>query len=113
MFGFLLVVYVILLITCSETTILLCYFHLCAEVCTIITFLSLKVLILGICVLSCNGRYSCAKESTYNLYTQETLTEMEREGGSQASASLCEGNASNKLLFFSRIRITTGGGVLS
>lgn len=31
MFGFLFVVYVILLITCSETTILLCYFHLCAE----------------------------------------------------------------------------------
>uniref|UniRef100_A0A7M5UXH4 Transmembrane 9 superfamily member n=2 Tax=Clytia hemisphaerica TaxID=252671 RepID=A0A7M5UXH4_9CNID len=31
MFGFLFVVYIILLITCSETTILLCYFHLCAE----------------------------------------------------------------------------------
>lgn len=31
MFGFLFLVYIILLITCSETTILLCYFHLCAE----------------------------------------------------------------------------------
>ena len=31
MFGFLTVVYLILLLTCSETTILLCYFHLCAE----------------------------------------------------------------------------------
>lgn len=32
MFGFLFLVFVILIITCSETTILLCYFHLCAEV---------------------------------------------------------------------------------
>ena len=32
MFGFLFVVFIILVITCSETTILLCYFHLCAEV---------------------------------------------------------------------------------
>lgn len=31
MFGFLFLVFCILLITCSETTILLCYFHLCAE----------------------------------------------------------------------------------
>jgi len=31
MFGFLFLVFVILCITCSETTILLCYFHLCAE----------------------------------------------------------------------------------
>ncbi|KAH3809749.1 transmembrane 9 superfamily member 2-like [Dreissena polymorpha] len=31
MFGFLFLVFVILLITCSEATILLCYFHLCAE----------------------------------------------------------------------------------
>ncbi|XP_065644193.1 transmembrane 9 superfamily member 2 isoform X2 [Hydra vulgaris] len=31
MFGFLFLVYIILLITCSETTVLLCYFHLCAE----------------------------------------------------------------------------------
>ncbi|XP_065226511.1 transmembrane 9 superfamily member 2 [Planococcus citri] len=31
MFGFLFLVFVILIITCSETTILLCYFHLCAE----------------------------------------------------------------------------------
>ena len=31
MFGFLSIVYLILLITCSETTILLCYFHLCTE----------------------------------------------------------------------------------
>jgi transmembrane 9 superfamily protein 2/4 len=31
MFGFLSVVYLILIITCSETTILLCYFHLCTE----------------------------------------------------------------------------------
>merc|ERR1712200_184532 len=29
--GFLFLVFVILIITCSETTILLCYFHLCAE----------------------------------------------------------------------------------
>jgi transmembrane 9 superfamily member 2/4 len=40
MFGFLFLVFVILVITCSETTILLCYFHLCAEVITLqlITF---------------------------------------------------------------------------
>lgn len=31
MFGFLFLVFVILVITCSEATILLCYFHLCAE----------------------------------------------------------------------------------
>lgn len=31
MFGFLFLVFVILIITCSEATILLCYFHLCAE----------------------------------------------------------------------------------
>jgi len=31
MYGFLFLVFVILVITCSETTILLCYFHLCAE----------------------------------------------------------------------------------
>ena len=30
-YGFLFLVFVILVITCSETTILLCYFHLCAE----------------------------------------------------------------------------------
>ncbi|CAF4390910.1 unnamed protein product, partial [Rotaria sordida] len=30
-FGFLLVVYIILIITCSEITISLCYFHLCTE----------------------------------------------------------------------------------
>ncbi|PAA89042.1 hypothetical protein BOX15_Mlig008823g1 [Macrostomum lignano] len=31
MFGFLFLVFLILLVTCSEATILLCYFHLCAE----------------------------------------------------------------------------------
>uniref|UniRef100_UPI00358ED3DD transmembrane 9 superfamily member 2-like n=1 Tax=Myxine glutinosa TaxID=7769 RepID=UPI00358ED3DD len=31
MFGFLFLVFTILVVTCSETTILLCYFHLCAE----------------------------------------------------------------------------------
>lgn len=31
MFGFLFLVFLILIITCSETTVLLCYFHLCAE----------------------------------------------------------------------------------
>lgn len=31
MFGFLFLVFIILIITCAETTILLCYFHLCAE----------------------------------------------------------------------------------
>uniref|UniRef100_A0A2K6F875 Transmembrane 9 superfamily member n=1 Tax=Propithecus coquereli TaxID=379532 RepID=A0A2K6F875_PROCO len=31
MFGFLFMVFIILVITCSEATILLCYFHLCAE----------------------------------------------------------------------------------
>ena len=31
MFGFLFLVFIILVITCSETIILLCYFHLCAE----------------------------------------------------------------------------------
>lgn len=31
MFGFLFLVFTILTITCSETTVLLCYFHLCAE----------------------------------------------------------------------------------
>ena len=33
MFGFLFFVAIILVITCSEATVLLCYFHLCAEVC--------------------------------------------------------------------------------
>lgn len=32
MFGFLFLVFIILVITCSETTVLLCYFHLCSEV---------------------------------------------------------------------------------
>lgn len=31
MFGFLFLVFIILIITCSEATVLLCYFHLCAE----------------------------------------------------------------------------------
>lgn len=31
MFGFLFLVFIILVITCAETTVLLCYFHLCAE----------------------------------------------------------------------------------
>ncbi|VEN51337.1 unnamed protein product [Callosobruchus maculatus] len=31
MFGLLFLVFIILVITCAETTILLCYFHLCAE----------------------------------------------------------------------------------
>ena len=31
MFGFLFLVYLIVLLTCSETAILLCYFHLCSE----------------------------------------------------------------------------------
>ncbi|KAJ8310871.1 LOW QUALITY PROTEIN: hypothetical protein KUTeg_012736 [Tegillarca granosa] len=31
MFGFLMLVFAILIITCAEATILLCYFHLCAE----------------------------------------------------------------------------------
>jgi len=31
MFGFLILVFIILIITCSEATVLLCYFHLCAE----------------------------------------------------------------------------------
>jgi transmembrane 9 superfamily protein 2/4 len=31
MFGFLFLVFLILIVTCSEATILLCYFHLCAE----------------------------------------------------------------------------------
>ncbi|KAK3855079.1 hypothetical protein Pcinc_038495 [Petrolisthes cinctipes] len=31
MFGFLFLVFLILVVTCSETTVLLCYFHLCAE----------------------------------------------------------------------------------
>lgn len=31
MFGFLFLVFMILVVTCSEATILLCYFHLCAE----------------------------------------------------------------------------------
>lgn len=32
LFGFAALVFIILTITCSEVTILLCYFHLCAEV---------------------------------------------------------------------------------
>ncbi|XP_078077673.1 transmembrane 9 superfamily member 2 isoform X2 [Mustelus asterias] len=31
MFGFLFLVFIILVLTCSEATVLLCYFHLCAE----------------------------------------------------------------------------------
>ncbi|KAH8010081.1 hypothetical protein HPB51_024756 [Rhipicephalus microplus] len=38
MFGFLFLVFIILIITCSETTILLCYFHLCSEARIIIFF---------------------------------------------------------------------------
>ena len=38
MYGFLFLVFVILIITCSETTILLCYFHLCAEVSNLLIF---------------------------------------------------------------------------
>ena len=30
-FGFLFLVFAILILTCSEVTILMCYFHLCAE----------------------------------------------------------------------------------
>ena len=36
MFGFLFLVFLILIVTCSEATILLCYFHLCAEVSVVI-----------------------------------------------------------------------------
>ena len=43
MYGFLFLVFVILIITCSETTILLCYFHLCAEVIYFFTFFSPKI----------------------------------------------------------------------
>lgn len=35
MFGFLFLVFWILVITCSETTILLCYFHLCVSILSI------------------------------------------------------------------------------
>ena len=38
-YGFLFLVFVILIITCSETTILLCYFHLCAEVSCVIEYI--------------------------------------------------------------------------
>ena len=38
MFGFLFLVFIILIVTCSETAILLCYFHLCAEVSVSATF---------------------------------------------------------------------------
>ena len=42
MFGFLFLVFLILIITCSEATILLCYFHLCAEVSTGIIFIGIS-----------------------------------------------------------------------
>lgn len=41
MFGFLFLVFLILVLTCSETTILLCYFHLCAEVIILNQFISI------------------------------------------------------------------------
>ncbi len=47
MFGFLFLVFLILIITCSEATILLCYFHLCAEVSIV-------------CLLSCRHAFTCA-----------------------------------------------------
>ena len=31
MFGFVLLAFIVLLVVCAETSILLCYFHLCAE----------------------------------------------------------------------------------
>ena len=31
MFGFLLLAFVVLLVVCAQTSVLLCYFHLCAE----------------------------------------------------------------------------------
>lgn len=31
MFGFLLLAFIVLLVVCAQTSILLCYFHLCAE----------------------------------------------------------------------------------
>ena len=33
MFGFLLMVFIILIVTCCETAVIICYFHLRAEVC--------------------------------------------------------------------------------
>ncbi|XP_023594312.1 transmembrane 9 superfamily member 2 [Trichechus manatus latirostris] len=45
MFGFLFLVFIILVITCSEATILLCYFHLCAEVCINIFILLRQVFV--------------------------------------------------------------------
>jgi len=50
MFGFLFLVFIILIVTCSETTILLCYFHLCAEVGLLLVFHSV---FLSICVCLC------------------------------------------------------------
>ena len=47
MYGFLFLVFIILIITCSETTILLCYFHLCAEVSNILNKLN-RYMIYGI-----------------------------------------------------------------
>ncbi|XP_011065430.1 PREDICTED: transmembrane 9 superfamily member 2 isoform X3 [Acromyrmex echinatior] len=50
MFGFLFLVFLILVITCSETTILLCYFHLCAEVNT--DFTENHACVFYVCVLN-------------------------------------------------------------
>lgn len=50
-YGFLFLVFIILIITCSETTILLCYFHLCAEVRRIY---KLKFMLLGYVLCSRN-----------------------------------------------------------
>uniref|UniRef100_A0A8C9FDI0 Transmembrane 9 superfamily member n=1 Tax=Pavo cristatus TaxID=9049 RepID=A0A8C9FDI0_PAVCR len=48
MFGFLFLVFIILVITCSEATILLCYFHLCAEVRNIHQYSYLVLFIVGL-----------------------------------------------------------------
>lgn len=42
-FGFLFLVFIILMITCSETTILLCYFHLCSEVIPVFNIMIISI----------------------------------------------------------------------
>lgn len=51
MFGFLFLVFIILLITCSEATVLLCYFHLCAEVRECSEKLSSFIKLVNVCYL--------------------------------------------------------------
>ena len=66
MFGFLFLVFVILLVTCSEATILLCYFHLCAEVsiCRFMEFVYFQDIKPRIIFSECKRSIGCKTQDT-------------------------------------------------